>query len=98
MVTSFSGQKSQQNRTSQVFFLTITIPLAHGDSEGCIIPNASKSRNSWLAGSALSDTFYVHIHGWVQPLALLPLCAWQFYTYRCRLCISRENHQIQLIA
>ena len=30
-VTSFSGRKSQQKRSSHVFFFTTTIPLAHGE-------------------------------------------------------------------
>ena len=30
-VTSLSGRKSQQKRSSPVFFLTMTTPLAHGE-------------------------------------------------------------------
>ena len=30
-VTSFSGRKLQQKRSSPVFFFTMTIPLAHGE-------------------------------------------------------------------
>ena len=54
MVTSFNGRKSQQKRNSPFFFFNITMPLAQGVSEGCIIPKASRFRSSWLARSAFS--------------------------------------------
>ena len=61
-------------RNSPLFFFTITIPLAHGDSEGCITPKANKLRTSWLARSAFSGTFCEHLHGAVQPQALPLWC------------------------
>ena len=41
-VTSLSGRKSQQKLSSPDFFFTMSIPLAHGEYEGCIRPRASR--------------------------------------------------------
>ena len=43
-VTSFSGRKSQQKRSSPFVFFTMTIPVAHGEKEGWIKPKANKFR------------------------------------------------------